>query len=561
MAAANTGSRRTEQRIYGVQSRISLTTSDIPALREAWQNSYADIFGDIPLELPPFREVNHEIKLIDPSKVIRYRTPRCPEALKEQLIDKINQYVTAGWWRQTSTQQAVPMLCLPKKTGKLRTVFDKRLQNENTVKDVTPFPDQDMIRNDVARSQVRSKIDLTEAYEQIRIVDRDVDKSAFSTIFGTYESLVMQMGDCNAPSTFQRLMTMIFIKQVGRFIHVYLDDIFVFSMSIEEHEEHLSQVFALLRANHLYLSKTKVDLYSERMDCLGHIIDDQGIHADTDKLYRLRSWRTPRSYNEILRFVGLCNYLALFLPDISAYTSPLTGINRNNRPFEWTPFLDKCFKSIKHMATKHLILKALDWNSPLDIWVVIDGSNFGVGGYIGQGKEWNTCHPAGFLSKKFTSAQQNYRTHEHEALAVLEALAKWQDKLLGRKFFLVTDNKSLTFFKTQETLTARQARWWDFISRFDYEPIHVPGVLNIVADCLSRYFKNDLPEEVHPEWEYVDIDVRLDPDGDTLPVDRYVEMAANREIKVSAVTRHTNRLRERPEPREEEADQLALPDG
>ncbi|KIJ51773.1 hypothetical protein M422DRAFT_244121 [Sphaerobolus stellatus SS14] len=194
------------------------------------------------------------------------------------------------------------------------------------------------------------------------------------------------------------------------------------------------------------------------------------------------------------------------------------------------------------MVTKHLILKALDWNSPLDIWVVIDGSNFGVGGYIGQGKEWNTCHPAG-------------------ALAVLEALAKWQDKLLGRKFFLVTNNKSLTFFKTQETLTARQVRLWDFISRFDYEPIHVPGVLNIVADCLSCYFKNDLPEEVHPEWEYINIDVWLDPDGDTLPVDRYVEMAANREIRVSAAARHTNRLKERPEPREEEVDQSALPEG
>ncbi|KIJ28411.1 hypothetical protein M422DRAFT_91479, partial [Sphaerobolus stellatus SS14] len=108
------GSRRTKQHIYGVQSRISLNESDIPALREAWQNRYADIFGDIPLELPPFREVNHEIKLVDPSKVIRYRTPRCPEALKEQLIDKINQYITARWWRQMSTQQAVPMLCLPK---------------------------------------------------------------------------------------------------------------------------------------------------------------------------------------------------------------------------------------------------------------------------------------------------------------------------------------------------------------------------------------------------------------------------------------------------------------
>ncbi|KIJ51957.1 hypothetical protein M422DRAFT_156901, partial [Sphaerobolus stellatus SS14] len=105
---------RTEQHIYGVQSRISLNESDILALREAWQNRYEDIFGDIPLELPPLREVNHEIKLIDPSKVIQYRTSRCPESLKEQLIDKTNHYVTAGWWRQTSTQQAVPMLCLPK---------------------------------------------------------------------------------------------------------------------------------------------------------------------------------------------------------------------------------------------------------------------------------------------------------------------------------------------------------------------------------------------------------------------------------------------------------------
>ncbi|KIJ36145.1 hypothetical protein M422DRAFT_179812, partial [Sphaerobolus stellatus SS14] len=87
----------------------------------------------IPLELPPFREVNHEINLIDPSQVICYRTPRCPGALKEQNFDKINQYVTARWRRQVSTQQAVPMLCLPKKTGKLKTLFDKCLQNENTV--------------------------------------------------------------------------------------------------------------------------------------------------------------------------------------------------------------------------------------------------------------------------------------------------------------------------------------------------------------------------------------------------------------------------------------------
>ena len=95
------------------------------------------------------------------------------------------------------------MLCIPKKNGTLRTIFDLQQQNENTWKDVTPFPDQDAIHHDIARATFRSKLDMTEAYEQTRIRPVDVGKTTFSTIFGTFQSQVMQMGDCNAPSTFQ----------------------------------------------------------------------------------------------------------------------------------------------------------------------------------------------------------------------------------------------------------------------------------------------------------------------------------------------------------------------
>ena len=95
-----------------------------------------------------------------------------------------------------------------------------------------PFPDQDVICHDVAQAKFRSKLDMTEAYEQTCIRPEDVCKMAFSTIFGTFQSRVMQMGDCNAPSTFQRLMTAIFRDFLGRFVHVYLDDIFIYSQSI-----------------------------------------------------------------------------------------------------------------------------------------------------------------------------------------------------------------------------------------------------------------------------------------------------------------------------------------
>ena len=113
---------------------------------------------------------------------------------------------------------------------------------QNTWKDVTPFPDQDAICHDIARATFRSKLDMTEAYEQMCIRPEDVGKTTFSTTFGTFQSRVMQMGDCNAPSTFQWLMTAIFGDFLRRFIHVYLDNIFIYSQSIQEHIEHIMKV-------------------------------------------------------------------------------------------------------------------------------------------------------------------------------------------------------------------------------------------------------------------------------------------------------------------------------
>ena len=120
--------------------------------------------------------------------------PRCPDALKPQLMEKIEKYTRSGWWEPKTVPQAAPMLCIPKKSGKLRTVIDCRKRNDDTVKDVIPFPDQDQIRLDVAKAKFRSKIDMSDAYEQIRVEPSDVEKTAFATVYGTYISHTMQQG-------------------------------------------------------------------------------------------------------------------------------------------------------------------------------------------------------------------------------------------------------------------------------------------------------------------------------------------------------------------------------
>jgi len=107
------------------------------------------------------------------------------------------------------------MLCIPKKTGKLQTVIDCRKHNDNMVKDMTPFPDQDQIRMDIARARYCSKIDLSNTYEQVHVEPEDVKKTAFSTIFSTFLSQVMQQGDCNVPATFQQLMMVVLREYIG----------------------------------------------------------------------------------------------------------------------------------------------------------------------------------------------------------------------------------------------------------------------------------------------------------------------------------------------------------
>ena len=136
----------TARRLTGIRVIKPMTEEDIPRLQNQWFQEYKDILSGIIPRLPPLREVNHRIPLIDKGKQYSYHLPRCPDTLKQQLLDKIRLYTDAGWWEMKSVPQATPMLCILKKTGKLWTVVDCWKRNDNTVKNLTPFLDQNQIQ-------------------------------------------------------------------------------------------------------------------------------------------------------------------------------------------------------------------------------------------------------------------------------------------------------------------------------------------------------------------------------------------------------------------------------
>src|SRR5258708_1990217 len=311
-------------------------------------------------------------------------------------------------------------------------------------------------------------------------------------------------------------------------VHGWFDDIFTGTDSVKNHNERLLWVYTCLKDEQLYISKKKFDPFAPVLDILGCKVDAHGVHADSDKLAKLRDWHTPKDHTEVLHFLGLIEYLAHFLPNISAYTGPLQTICKKNLPFRWSPLQQKCFEQIKVIACETLILKPICWDilpnttgedkPNYKVWVITDACPASVGVVLAQGADWKTSRLASFMSKKFTATQCGYFGYELEALGVLKALTKWLDELTGScKFMVVTDHKALTYFKAKQHTTGCHIRWQNFFHGFNCDIIYIEGNKNKVTDTLSWYYESSSSEDVHYD-DLVSVDIKIDKNGEDLPL-------------------------------------------
>ncbi len=208
------------------------------------------------------RAINHSIPLMDENKIYSWRPSKCPEALKPAWRAKKDAYLGSGRWRVASSTNALPLMMIPKPAkgdghNRIRCCVDKREQNANTRKMAAPLPGIDAILRNVVRHRYRTFMDGLGAFEQIRVVPKHVRRTAFTTPDGTMESLVIQQGDCNGPATYQAVMNHIFSPYLGVFMDVYLDDIIVYSDTVDDHVAHIRTIFDVLRGEKLYPGLTK----------------------------------------------------------------------------------------------------------------------------------------------------------------------------------------------------------------------------------------------------------------------------------------------------------------
>ncbi|GJS67859.1 ty3-gypsy retrotransposon protein [Tanacetum coccineum] len=445
---------------------------NITALLDLFQTVF-----EIPHTLPPNRHHDHHIPLLTntPVNVRPYRYPHFQKQIMTQLITEMLQ---DGIIRPSQSPFSSPVLLVKKKDGSWRFCVDYRALNTVTVKDRFPIPTIDELLDELHGATVFSKIDLRSGYHQIRVAQDDIHKTAFRTSDGHYEFLVMPFGLTNAPSTFQSAMNDLFRPVLRHFVLVFFDDILIYSRNRAEHYTHLRYVFHKLQQNHFHAKASKCVFGVTDISFLGHRISGQGVSPEAEKIAAIQQWPQPSSFTTIRAFLGLTGYYRRFVPHYAHIAAPLTDILKL-KEFKWTDKADAAFKELKSNMQQLITLALPNFTKPFD--VTTDASGMAIGAVLSQDNK-----PIAFFSKKLCHTMQGQSTYTKEFYAITEAVKKWRQYLLGRRFRIYTDHHSLKHILTQTIQTPEQQKWVTKLLGYDFEVLYKPGRENTVADALSR---------------------------------------------------------------------------
>jgi hypothetical protein len=472
----------------GAEARIAKLEADYAAT--VWQpwNRVAESRG----------ELDFRIALKDPNQApICLPVRRMGPAELQELRLQLEVFHQRGMIRASSSPWGAPVLFAPKKDGTLRFCLDFRALNEVTRRDEFPLPFDDGLFDQLRGASVFSTVDLVSSFWQHRVADDgSIERTTIRTPLGAYEFLVMPMGATGAPAHQQRVMMEILRPYLYKFAVIFIDDILVYSRSVEEHEGHLRLIMDALWKHRFLLKRKKCILFQKQVEFLGHEVSAAGVVPVQDKIATVREWPSPvdlqtaaAAQKAVRGFVGLAGYYSDFVDGYSELMAPLTRLQSDKVADvrdEWDARCDTAMREVKLALTSFPVLRVAQPDKPYHVFV--DASAVAVGAVLMQeGDDDGRLHPIAFASHKLTLAERRYGATARELLGMVTVLRRWRHYLVGApKVYLRTDCKPLTWLLSQKDLLPMHARWLDLFGQYELDISHIPGVKNVVADVASR---------------------------------------------------------------------------
>ena len=421
-------------------------------------------------------------------KVVFTQLRPVAHALQQIVRDSVEEMLTHNVIRPSVSPYSSPILLVKKSSSdERRFCIDFRKLNAETIKDKYPLPRIDVTIDYLYGAKIFTTLDLFSGYWQIEIEDYDKFKTAFTTEDGHFEFNRMPFGLTNAPATFQRLLNTILRPVLKKIALVYLDDVIIFSKTIDEHLRHIQIIFDLFRRAGLKIKPAKCTFLQKSVKYLGHIVSHKGIQPDPKKTDSIKKYPTPKNADHLRSFLGLAGYYRKFVKNYADKAHPLTILTRKDTEWIWAQQQEDAFQFLKNCLLSPPILRYP--NFAREFILHTDASGFGVGAVLAQ-MHWDEGTEKevviAYTSQHLNDTQVKWSTIEKEAYAIIHAVNAFYHYLYGRKFKIFTDHRPLQWLMTLKNPTGKLARWALLLQEFDIEISYRPGKTNQNADCLSR---------------------------------------------------------------------------
>jgi hypothetical protein len=506
-------------------------------IEDAYREQYHDVLDGEPHGVNTAMPHQHVIEIKEGMQPFSRKLKRLSPLEIDLLSKYLKEMIEGGRIRPSNSPWGANVLFVPKPDGSYRCVQDYRELNKRIKHDTYPLPRVD-VQLDMAHGVFWTKMDLLKGFYQLPMHADSVKYTAFNTMLGKYEFLVMPMGLQSAPGSFMRAMHTIFDdliwdpnsrKECG--ILVYLDDILIFSKTEDQHMALLKEVLDRLRNYKLQCRFDKCTFAVTEVEYLGFMLSHQGIRMNPDKVTVVKEWtENPTNKTEIRAFLGVVNYLKRFCKGLSHHSAILSDWASEKSKAAWTEKHVSAMQQIKTLLCSEEVLASpkIDpaTNNYYPFTVITDASEVAVGAIMlqQQGDNIEDTKVIGYTSSKFKHAEKNYSVHEKELLGVLMAVKHWNCFLEGSKFKVLTDHLSLIWLNKLSDPSRRQSRWVDILQGHDFECLYIKGETN-PADAFTRVpYENDV----------IDIDDK--PIDKSLIVLRTMKLAlqeSNLQIKVN----------------------------
>ena len=430
---------------------------------------------------------------VDPEAKPKFFKPRTvPFAMKPLVETELNRLESEGTISPVQfSKWAAPIVPVMKQNGTVRVCGDYKVTiNQALQIDSYPLPRVEELFASLAGGKHFTKLDMSQAYLQLELEEESKPYVTVNTHKGLFQYNRLPFGVSTAPAIFQRCMENLFQGCKG--VCVYLDDILVTGSNTAEHLRNLDKVLERVAAAGISLNRTKCSFMLSKVEYLGHMIDENGLHPTEEKVKAIKEVPSPKNVTELRAFLGIINYYGKFLPNLSTQLAPLHVLLQKKQRWYWSTTQEMAFQAAKNTLQANSLLVHYDGLKPLIL--ACDASPYGVGAVLSHIMPDGAERPVAYASRTLTPAEKNYSQLEKEGLAVVYGVKKFHNYLWGRHFSIESDHQPLLhlFGESREIpplASSRIQRWALTLSAYHYSIRYKAGKALGNADALSRLLR------------------------------------------------------------------------